>query len=63
MSLTAEIVTARLRAMAEASAREPSPMVRGVDMSSYAVTLRLREMADVSSLCARLVEVGKHLPR
>ena len=49
--------------MAEASAREPSPMVRGVDMSSYAVTLRLREMADVSSLCARLVEVGKHLPR
>jgi hypothetical protein len=63
MSLTAEIVTARLRAMAEMSRREVPPMVRGVDMSAHGVSRRLREMADVSSLCERLVEVGRHLPR
>lgn len=62
-TMTAEIVTARLRAMAEMSRREPSPMPRGVDMSARSVTLRLREMADVSRLCERLVEVGRQLPR
>jgi len=60
-AMTAEVVTARLRAMSEASRREPSPMRRGVDMSRAALTLRLREMADVSRLCERLVEVGKQL--
>lgn len=62
-TMTAEIVTSRLRAMAEMSRRDVSPMPRGVDMSARSVTVRLREMADVSRLCERLVEIGKHLPR
>lgn len=62
-TMTAETVTSRLRAMAEMSRREVSPMARGVDMSARSVTLRLREMADVSRLCERLVEVGRQLPR
>jgi hypothetical protein len=57
-AMTREAVTARLRAMAEASKREPSPMARGVDMSSRSVTSRLREMSDVSALCAKLVGLG-----
>ena len=60
-TLTADVVTARLRAMSEASAREPSPMPPGVDMSRAAVTMRLREMAEISRLCAKLVELGKQL--
>ena len=62
-AMTAEIVTARLRAMSEASRRESSPMPRGVDMSSPGVTLRLHEMADVSRLCEKLVEIGRRLAR
>jgi hypothetical protein len=61
--MTCEVVTSRLRAMAEMSRSEESPMPRGVDMSAPSVTLRLREMADVSRLCERLVEVGKRLSR
>jgi len=62
-TMTAEIVTSRLRAMAELSRREASPMLRAVDMSSHSVTLRLREMAEVSRLCERLVALGRQLPR
>lgn len=62
-TMTAEIVTARLHAMAEMSRNEASPMPRGVDMSARAVTVRLREMADVSKLCERLVQLGRQLPR
>jgi len=40
--------------MAELSAREPSAMVRGVDMSPGAIAARLRDLAELSSLCARL---------
>jgi hypothetical protein len=59
--MTADVVTARLRAMSEASRLEPSPMRRDVDMSPAALTSRLREMADVSRLCAKLVDLGKQL--
>ncbi|MBA2542283.1 MAG: hypothetical protein H0V17_21760 [Deltaproteobacteria bacterium] len=40
--------------MSELSAREPSPMPRGVDMSARAVGARLRELAEVSELCRKL---------
>ncbi len=59
--MTSETVTQRLRAMAEASRSGPSPMPRGVDMSGPAVTMRLREMSDVSRLCEKLVALGKGL--
>jgi hypothetical protein len=58
MVISAELVTRRLRAMAEASRTDPSPMVRGVDMAPAAVTARLHELADVSRLCATLAELG-----
>ena len=58
---TSQIVTDRLRAMAAASAAEVSPMADRVDMSAAAVTRRLREMADVSRLCERLVALGRAL--
>lgn len=43
-----------LREMATLSATQASPMQRGVDMSPSALAERLRELADVSELCARL---------
>lgn len=53
---TREEVTARLRLAARLSMQSrPS---RGVDYSAEAVTSRLRELAEVSVLCARLVEIG-----
>lgn len=54
---TSEIVTERLRRMAELS--KSAPPRRGVDYSAAAVTARLREMSDVSKLCAKLVEIGR----
>lgn len=56
---TARTVTERLRAMAAASVAERSPMPDRVDMSPSGVTARLREMADVSRLCDRLVAIGR----
>lgn len=55
MKMTAEAVTQRLRQMADASKRLPSPMQRGVDMSPHAVTRRLRELAELSEACRKLV--------
>jgi hypothetical protein len=52
--MTPEAVAARLREMSELSAREESPMPRGVDMSPAAVASRLREMSDLTELCRRL---------
>ena len=54
VAMTPEAVAARLRELADRSASETSPMVRGVDMSPSAVTARLKDMADVSALCAVL---------
>jgi hypothetical protein len=53
---TPEQVTARLRLAADLSMQARSS--RGVDYSAEAVTSRLREVAEVSLLCARLVEIG-----
>jgi hypothetical protein len=53
---TADEVTARLKRAAELS-RDGAPS-RGVDYSPAAVTLRLRELAELSDLCARLGELG-----
>lgn len=53
-SPTPEQVSARLRAMRDLSARAPSPMPRGVDMSPGAVGARLRELAELARLCAQL---------
>lgn len=52
--MTPEIVFRRLRLMGELSSTEISPMPSGVDMSPRSVALRLREMSDVSELCAHL---------
>jgi len=40
--------------MSDLSAREASPMPRGVDMSPGAVAARLRDMAELSELCWKL---------
>jgi hypothetical protein len=56
VNMTPERVFERLRAMSELSAREPSPMPRGVDMSPQAVAARLRDMAELSRLCSTLGE-------
>jgi hypothetical protein len=53
---TREQVTARLRLAAQLSMQ--SRASRGLDYSAEAVTSRLREVAEVSLLCARLVEIG-----
>jgi hypothetical protein len=52
--MTPDAVTRRLRQMAEASRRSPSPMTRGVDMSPHAVTMRLRDMSELSEACRKL---------
>ena len=52
--MSPERVLERLRTMSSLSAAQSSPMVRGVDMSPRAVAARLRDMADVSELCAVL---------
>lgn len=54
VSMTSEAVCARLRTMSDLSAREASPMPRGVDMSPGAVAARLRDMAELSELCWKL---------
>jgi hypothetical protein len=55
--LTAEVVTARLRALSELS----RDVVHGpgVDMSAAAVTARLRELSELSALCAQLGQLGR----
>lgn len=53
---TAQQVTARLRLAAELS-RGATP-THGIDYSRDAVTARLRELAEVSKLCAQLVAIG-----
>lgn len=56
-TLTAEVVTARLRELSELSRG-----YRGrpaVDMSPAAVTARLRELSELSELCTRLGELGR----
>jgi hypothetical protein len=58
--MTPEVVFQRLVTMSALSAAEPSPMIRGVDMSRVAVATRLRELADVSELCARLAMSTLH---
>jgi hypothetical protein len=52
--MSPEAVYARLREMSDLSAKEESPMPRGVDMSPRAVGERLREMSDLSELCWKL---------
>lgn len=52
-----EVVTERLRRMAELS--KSAPARRGLDYSASAVTARLREMSDVSRLCAKLGDIGR----
>jgi hypothetical protein len=49
-----EAVFARLREMSDLSAKEESPMPRGVDMSPRAVAARLQDLADLSELCWKL---------
>lgn len=61
VTMTPERVYERLRKMSELSARDPSPMPRGVDMSPRAVAARLREMAEVSELC-RVLGTGRLEP-
>lgn len=52
--MTPAAVGARLREMSDLSAKEESPMPRGVDMSPRAVGARLQEMSDLSELCWKL---------
>lgn len=54
VSMAADAVARRLRLMSELSARDESPMPRGVDMSAAAVAARLRDLAELSELCWRL---------
>lgn len=54
VSMIPEDVYARLRLMSELSAREESPMPRGVDMSPGAVGARLQDMSELSELCWKL---------
>lgn len=54
VNMTPEAVYARLREMSDLSAREESPMPRGVDMSPTAVAARLRDLAELSELCWKL---------
>lgn len=57
--MTPELVFRRLVLMSVLSAREPSRMKRGVDMSGAAVAARLRELAEVSELCAKLATLRR----
>ena len=52
-SLTAEIVTARLRQLAELSRTAPNPPAP-IDMSPAAVTTRLLECAEITALAWEL---------
>ena len=54
VSMKPEDVGARLRLMSDLSAKEESPMPRGVDMSPRAVGARLQDMAELSELCWKL---------
>jgi hypothetical protein len=58
---TADEVTERLRRAADLS-RDGAPH-RGVDYSAAAITTRLRELAELSTLCARLGELGERARR
>lgn len=58
MSMTPRRVFERLQKMSELSAKETSPMPRGVDMSPRAVAARLQEMAALDELC-RTLETGR----
>ena len=53
----AELVTARLRRLAELS--KTAPRTSRLDYGADAVTVRLREMSELSEFCARLVEIGR----
>jgi hypothetical protein len=55
-----EAVSARLREMARLFAQRGF-VVKGVDMSSAAVSARLRMMASLSDLCRRLAPIGQRL--
>jgi hypothetical protein len=54
---TAEVVTQRLRRLAELS--RTTAIRSGLDYGVDAVTARLREMSDLSRFCAELVELGR----
>lgn len=58
--LTAEVVTARLRKLAQLSASATSTPAR-IDMSASAVTMRLLECAEISALASELAKAGMHL--
>jgi hypothetical protein len=53
----ADLVTARLRRLAELS--KTVPRTPRLDYGAEAVTARLREMSELSQFCARLVELGR----
>jgi hypothetical protein len=53
-------VTARLRELDRLLAQR-GLRAKGVDMSSEAVTARLRALGALSDMCRRLVAAGKHL--
>ena len=55
-----EAVSARLREMARLLAQRGF-VSKGVDMSSAAVSTRLRSMASLSDLCRRLAPIGHRL--
>jgi hypothetical protein len=55
-----EAVSARLREMARLLAQRGF-VSKGVDMSSAAVSTRLRSMASLSDLCRRLAPIGQRL--
>jgi hypothetical protein len=53
-----EAITLRLREVGRLSARRGF-VAKGVDMSSAAVTMRMRILGGLSDMCLRLVEVGR----
>ena len=55
VQMDARAITRRLRLMAEQS----GPDVPRVDRSRDAITARLRDMSELSALCARLEALGR----
>jgi len=58
--MSREAVSSRLREMARLFAQRGF-VVKDVDMSSAAVSARLRTMAALSDLCRRLAPIGRRL--
>jgi hypothetical protein len=58
--MSREAISARLHEMARLSA-ERGLVGKGVDMSSVAISARLRTMASLSDMCRRLAPIGERL--